>query len=462
MSDRIHPDAVPEDRRDIDGDATTADAQGGAESDAPVDERREPVGAEPVSVDDARAADAPVDHVPAQPAERGAFVEREEGADETFVEREEAVPVGNALDPEAPGEERPFSDLPPTAEPPAGLPPTQPASYQHGAESAQTDDTTVTVGGDDRAGAPELVEPPQPERPAEPTAVATAYTADRPVEDPTAPDVPVEARVDAEPVAQKPTEPVVPTTDPGAAATTAAADTTAAPTLPDGRTADELTAPQATAVYPAAAPETARHDVPPVADPDAAHAPQRQVVYVSEPTPPKRKGNRGFGVLLALLSTLLFAVLYAALSVLIRGTAFGDVSVRFLAQPGFYIPVVVFAIAFVLLVLIVNRGGWWAYVVGSLFVGLLTYLGTVGVLLVLQGVVQMTPVEAQRFLVGYLTSPIVIVAGLVAREVSLWIGAAIAARGRRVKARNAEAREDFEREREQVRVERERNGYRPA
>lgn len=480
MSDRINPDAVPEDRRDIDGDTpTAAELQGGAETDTPV-----AAGADDgfVEREEAPTDAQPVDAQPDTLGERDGATSGDGAADVEFVEPGEATPVGNALDPDAPGEERPYSDVPPTAEPPAGLPPTQPSSYQAGAEPAEpvtpVDGDAVTVGGDDRpraaasdAPAPELVEPPQPERPATPSVVSTpyaGYAADRPAEDPTAPDVPIDARVDAEPVAQKPTEPVVPTADAGAAATAPApaAPAAPAPTVADGRTADELTAQQATAVYAAAAAapvaETARHDVPPVADPDAAPAPQREVVYLSEPTPPKRKGNRGFGVLIALLSTLLFAALYAALSVLIRGTAFGDVSLRFLAQPAFYIPVALFALGFVLLVLIVNRGGWWAYVLGSLFVGLLTYLGTVGTLLVLQGVVQMTPGEAQRFLLGYLTSPIVIVGGLVAREVSLWIGAAIAARGRRVKARNAAAREDFEREREQIRAERERNGYRPA
>ena len=55
-----------------------------------------------------------------------------------------------------------------------------------------------------------------------------------------------------------------------------------------------------------------------------------------------------------------------------------------------------------------------------------------------------------------------IAAALVAREVSIWIGLAIAARGRRVKARNVETRTAWDREQEEKKAEYERTGAAPA
>ena len=117
-----------------------------------------------------------------------------------------------------------------------------------------------------------------------------------------------------------------------------------------------------------------------------------------------------------------------------------------MAQPSFYIPVALYVVGVVLLVLIVNRAGWGAYVVGSVFVALLVYFGTVGVLLIAQGVVLQTPTEAAALFNAGLRNPFVIAAALVAREVSMWTGALISRRGRRLKVRNAEIRESWERE----------------
>jgi hypothetical protein len=55
-----------------------------------------------------------------------------------------------------------------------------------------------------------------------------------------------------------------------------------------------------------------------------------------------------------------------------------------------------------------------------------------------------------------------IAAALVAREVSIWIGLAIAARGRRVRARNDETRTAWDREQEEKRAEYEGTGAAPA
>jgi hypothetical protein len=47
---------------------------------------------------------------------------------------------------------------------------------------------------------------------------------------------------------------------------------------------------------------------------------------------------------------------------------------------------------------------------------------------------------------GHLSEPTTIVAALLAREVAIWTGAVIARRGRKVKARNIEAKAKFEQE----------------
>lgn len=117
-------------------------------------------------------------------------------------------------------------------------------------------------------------------------------------------------------------------------------------------------------------------------------------------------------------------------------------------MPGLF-----FLLFFILLALLLNRAGWWAWVLGSLFVGVLTYAGSIVVFLLESNVVQATPQQANHLLASLAINPFVIASALLAREVALWLGAAIAARGRRVKARNVAAREEFDREAEAKRAE---------
>jgi len=186
-------------------------------------------------------------------------------------------------------------------------------------------------------------------------------------------------------------------------------------------------------------------------------SPSPQVVYVQTPPPPRKKGNRGIGSVLAILSGLIyaaaFALLVAAIATMI---GIGRFTLSLLAQPSFYVPVLFYVIGAVLLVVIVNRAGWAAYVLGSIFVGLLVYFGTVGVLLLGQGVILKTPEEAAALLSLGLTNPLVIAAALVAREVSMWTGALISRRGRRLRSHNAEAHAAWEREVAEKKAEHER------
>ena len=206
-----------------------------------------------------------------------------------------------------------------------------------------------------------------------------------------------------------------------------------------------------------AAPSEPTKVEPVVIDSSPSETPSPHVVYVQTPAPPKKKGNRGIGSVLAIASGLIFAAAFALVVAAIANlSGIGRFTVTFLAQPSFYVPVLFYIIGAVLLVIIVNRAGWAAYVLGSIFVGLVVYFGTVGVLLLGQGVILKTPAEAAALLALGLTNPLVIAAGLVAREVSMWTGALISRRGRRLKVRNATAHETWEREVAEKKAEHER------
>jgi hypothetical protein len=207
--------------------------------------------------------------------------------------------------------------------------------------------------------------------------------------------------------------------------------------------------------------ETPVEVVEPVDTPATTVGAQPQVIYVTQPTPPARKGNRGFGAILALVSALVFGVLLALAAAVIGYIAEGVFSFAFVGRAVFYAPVLLFAVAFVLLVLIVNRGSWWAYIVGSIFVGLFVYFGTVGIGMLGAGVIQDPGASAELFR-NELLNPFIVVAGLLAREVSMWVGAAISRRGRVMRTRNAEARAVYERDLDEKRAERERLTGAPA
>ena len=171
-----------------------------------------------------------------------------------------------------------------------------------------------------------------------------------------------------------------------------------------------------------------------------------RVVYVTAPTPPTVAGNRGFGVFIALAATLVFAIVFAIAVIIVNTLQSGRVGIDFVQQPTFYVPIAFFLLGAIVIAMIVNRAGWAAHVIGSIVVGLVVYFGTVGVLLLTNGIVQNTPEEAQLLLAVALIDPRVIAAGLVAREVSLWTGALVAKRGRKVTERNRDSRAQWEAE----------------
>lgn len=182
-----------------------------------------------------------------------------------------------------------------------------------------------------------------------------------------------------------------------------------------------------------------------VADPVVPAQPQ--TVYVTAPTPPKKRGNRGLGTLFAVLGTLAFALLHGMITAIayVSADRSFDLS-RFLVSSGFLVPTLTFLVVFVLAVLLINRAGWWAWVLGSLVVAVATYLASIGIVMLLENVVAMTPAEAEDTWQRLAVSAPMVIALVVAREVAIWFGLAIAVRGRRVKARNIEARAAYDRE----------------
>lgn len=167
-----------------------------------------------------------------------------------------------------------------------------------------------------------------------------------------------------------------------------------------------------------------------------------RVVYVSTPTPPKAPSNRVVGSLLALAGTVVFAVVYGlvgAAYIAVTGSAlgFGD----FITDAIFWIPVLFFTIGFVFVAVLVNRGAWWVHVLASLLVALITYFGSIGMLLLVTSIA-----GAGVGFVATAFSPFVIAATIVAREVSIWVGLLISRRGARLKARNRAEREAFDAE----------------
>lgn len=181
-----------------------------------------------------------------------------------------------------------------------------------------------------------------------------------------------------------------------------------------------------------------------------AHHPDAPVrtVYVTAPTPPAPKGNRVLGILIGLLAAAVFASIYAAVFALLRlaqgGSPAADLP-AFLGSASFIFPIIILLVAFILWALIVNRAGWWAWILGSFLIAIAVYTGTVGL--------------AQLFYQVQIpwTEAALIASAVLARETTVWLGGILSARGKRLKVRNAEARAQFDREEAERRAERERH-----
>lgn len=171
-----------------------------------------------------------------------------------------------------------------------------------------------------------------------------------------------------------------------------------------------------------------------------------RTIYVTAPQPPAKKGNRVLGVLIALLAAGVFAVLHTAAFAIIttlQGNSAAPLIPTFLQSGSLIWPVVIVFVVTALWAQLVNRAGWWSWVLGSFVIAAAVYAGSV---LIFQLAYQ-TPTEW--------TDPLVIVSAILAREVVVWLGGILSARGKRLKVRNTEALAQFNREEAERRANRE-------
>ena len=212
---------------------------------------------------------------------------------------------------------------------------------------------------------------------------------------------------------------------------------------------------EATAVLTEEAPAASAADagLPPARDGEIRISADHPMaaLYMQSPMPPEMRGNRGAGVLIALLGSIAFALVYAGVLALWLAptyppsTFLSEGLLPLVLSWGFAAAVIGFFVGFVLLVLIVGRAGWWAYVLGGLLVAIFTWAATLaGSALAERFAGEVVSLQPLSLLSEYGLIFPVLAAGIVAREVSVWFGAWIGARGRKMKRLNAEAIAEYE------------------
>lgn len=231
-------------------------------------------------------------------------------------------------------------------------------------------------------------------------------------------------------------------------ADTAEAETIVTPAIPEVAAAEQETV---------AAPIIAEPVVPvapPVVTevaPAPAPAPVAPVVYAQPLEEPRAVGNRLSGVLIGLLSTVIFAAAFWGLR-FVYGFTFADEfrggiadSTALLGDAGYWGAVIGFFVGTVIVALLVNRGGWWAHLLFGLLIAAFAYAGFIGGDLIAHRNEIYTD-EVGQAIIDRLVAPMALIAFILGREVPIWFGLWTSALGRRAKARTAQAREEYERE----------------
>ncbi|MGK0716371.1 hypothetical protein ACR5KS_09990 [Leucobacter sp. W1153] len=174
-------------------------------------------------------------------------------------------------------------------------------------------------------------------------------------------------------------------------------------------------------------------------------------LYMQTPMPPEIKGNRGAGILIALLASVGFALVFAGVIALIAAPSYPPST--FLAEGllpalltwSYLGSVLAFFVGLAFLVLISGRAGWWAYVIGGFFVGLIVFVAAFFGMVIDTGEEFRSSVSdllAARLRMSALI--VAIIAAVIAREVTVWFGAWIGSRGRKVARKNAAAVAEYE------------------
>lgn len=173
---------------------------------------------------------------------------------------------------------------------------------------------------------------------------------------------------------------------------------------------------------------------------------QQGVQFVEEPEGPRKRGARGTGLWVTVVSTLVFAGLAGLLLALWNNINIGlppfalDYFVAAWLTPAVIFSTTAFLLAYLLLNLIVNRAGWWAHVLGGFLVALVVYGATaLGLNFEYNGGWEAGFREIFTFTRAGVweaaISPIAIAAFILAREVPIWFGGIVARRGRKQRRR---------------------------
>lgn len=176
------------------------------------------------------------------------------------------------------------------------------------------------------------------------------------------------------------------------------------------------------------------------------------IVLVEEPMPPRRKGARGVGFVVALLASIIFAALFAAAFFAVgflfdRAFDATETLESVWLLPSYLLPVIIFFLAYWLITLLVNRAGWWAHVLGAFIVALLVYAAHIaGAHMEQEGgwtaYASVFSMDLQSL--GQLVlAPLSVLAFILAREVPIWFGGIVARRGRKAREWNRQALDDF-------------------
>lgn len=166
--------------------------------------------------------------------------------------------------------------------------------------------------------------------------------------------------------------------------------------------------------------------------------------------PPVIGSNRALGAGVALVGAVLFALLLASGGSLLIGLARPGDGTRdwidaYLANPLLAVPTLLFLVAFLVLAVIANRAGWWAYILGGLIVAAVVYSGSIAVLLLLQGGLQMSLRGALDAALQLAVNPALVLGAVLARELVLWLGLGLSRSGARLARRHRDALDEFER-----------------
>ena len=110
-----------------------------------------------------------------------------------------------------------------------------------------------------------------------------------------------------------------------------------------------------------------------------------------------------------------------------------------------FVPVVAFFVGFWFLGAIINRGGWGHWVVWGLLVGVVSWGGYVLGALFAAPFWMLNARQGVDLVQESVLAPLAIVAFVLGRELTIWFGAWVAKRGRRVTEINDEAQREYER-----------------